>query len=328
MKLETSLKKKSQLCSKPRIYQRFDAKRDYIMHKGDCLGFLRSLPDSIVDLTITSPPYCIGKPYESSTTVAEFKANHAQVLPEILRVTKPGGSICWQVGYHVTSRSIVPLDYLIFDILRDMPDVKLRNRIIWTFGHGLHENERFTGRHETILWFTKGDNYYFDLDAVRIPQKYPGKKHYKGPKKGQYSGNPLGKNPSDVWDIPNVNANHREKTEHPCQFPVGLAQRLIKALCPPNGLVLDPFSGSGTTGAAAALSERRFWGVEIDSTYCDLARERMGQALAGTLPYREVDTPVMNPEGAGAVAKRPSHFKWQDKEQVAGYDCKIENIEI
>lgn len=311
-----------------RIYRQFDTGRDYVMYGGDCLKFLRGLPNESVNLTITSPPYCIGKSYESSTSAADFTATHAKVLPEILRITKAGGSICWQVGYHVAGRAIVPLDYLVYDIVKNMPDIKLRNRIIWTFGHGLHESERFTGRHETILWFTKGDDYHFNLDAVRIPQRYPGKKHYKGPKKGEYSGNPLGKNPSDVWDIPNVKSNHKEKTEHPCQFPVGLAQRLIKALCPPNGLVLDPYAGSGTTGAAAALEGRRFFGAEIDSAYCDLAKQRIRQALRGTLPFREVDIPVMIPADAGAVAKRPSHFVWQNP-IVEGTDgCQVETADF
>lgn len=297
---------------KRRIYQRYEAGRDYIVHRGDCLKFLKTLPTESVDLVVTSPPYCIGKPYESAKTITEFVDIHTKVLPEILRVTKDGGSICWQVGYHVTSKSVIPLDYLIFDLLRDVPNLKLRNRIIWTFGHGLHATERFTGRHETILWFTKGDNYFFDLDAVRVPQRYPGKKYYKGPKKGEYSGNPLGKNPSDVWDIPNVKANHKEKTEHPCQFPVGLVDRLIRAFCPRDGVVLDPFLGSGTTGATAVMAGRRFWGAELSSIYCEIAKERMLQAGAGTLPFREVNEPVMNPQDAGAVAKRPSHFKWVD----------------
>jgi adenine-specific DNA-methyltransferase len=88
--------------------------------------------------------------------------------------------------------------------------LKLRNRIVWTFGHGLHCQKRFSGRHETILWFTKSDDYKFKLDPVRVPSKYPFKKYFKGPNKGRISSNPLGKNPADVWDIPNVKANRAE----------------------------------------------------------------------------------------------------------------------
>jgi len=120
----------------------------------------------------------------------------------------------------------VPLD-IQFDPIFRKHGLSLRNRIIWHFGHGLHNKRRFSGRYEVILWYTKSDNYVFNLDDVRIPSKYPGKRHFKGPKTGQLSGNPKGKNPEDVWDIPNVKSNHVEKTEHPCQFPVGLVERLI-----------------------------------------------------------------------------------------------------
>lgn len=92
---------------------------------------------------------------------------------------------------------MIYFDYQIFKKQR----LKLRNRIVWHFGHGLHASKRFSGRYETILWFSKTDNYIFNLDSVRVPAKYPGKRHFKGPKKGQPSGNPLGKNPSDIWEI-------------------------------------------------------------------------------------------------------------------------------
>ena len=80
--------------------------------------------------------------------------------------------------------------------------MSMRNRIVWHFGHGLHASRRFSGRYEVIMWFTKSDDYTFNLDAVRVPQKYPQKKHFKGPRRGELSGNPLGKNPGDVWEIP------------------------------------------------------------------------------------------------------------------------------
>ena len=94
----------------------------------------------------------------------------------------------------------------------------MKNRIVWHFEHGLHLKHKFSGRYETILWFVKTDKYIFDLDKVRVPQKYPGKVGYKGKNKGKYSGNIKGKNPSDVWIIPNVKSFHKEKTIHPCQF--------------------------------------------------------------------------------------------------------------
>jgi adenine-specific DNA-methyltransferase len=286
----------------------WEDKTPTVVFNGDCMELLRSMPDSSVSLTITSPPYCMGKEYETSHSLDDFVAAHVRILPEIVRVTRSGGSICWQVGYHVEKNLCSPLDYLVFDIMRSHEEVNLRNRIIWSFGHGLHSTRRFSGRHETILWFTKGSGHYFDLDAVRVPQKYPGKRHYKGEHKGEFSGNPKGKNPSDVWEIPNVKANHVEKVGHPCQFPVGLAERLVRALCPKGETVFDPFMGSSSTGVAAILNDRRFLGVETNEKYSSLARERMLKAYAGTVPVRPANQPIHVPTGKEAVARRPEHF--------------------
>lgn len=276
-----------------------------MFRNADCMELLAQIPDNSVDLTITSPPYCMGKAYESSTSTEDFVEAHEAVLPEVVRVTKNGGSICWQVGYHVLDGVVTPLDFLVHRITDKFPEILLRNRIIWAFGHGLHGKRRFSGRHETIMWYTKGKDYTFDLDAVRIAQKYPGKTHYKGPNRGLPSSHPKGKNPSNVWELPNVKANHVEKTDHPCQFPVGLAQRLVLALSPIGGLVLDPFAGTGTTGCAALLENRRFVGSEIDSAFYDIGLERCRLAAAGNLLYRPHDRPLSQPNPTNKVARRP-----------------------
>src|SRR5262249_1015178 len=151
-----------------------------------------------------------GKEYDTSLSIQDFTADHERLAPLLLRALKPGASLCWQVGHHVQRGVVVPLDAVVYPIFSAQAELSLRNRLGWTFGHGVHANRRFSGRHETILWFTKGDRYKFNLDAVRIPQKYPGKRYYKGPNRGQWSGNPLGKNPSDVWEIPNVKSKHIE----------------------------------------------------------------------------------------------------------------------
>ena len=278
---------------------------------GNCEELLARIPDESVDLTITSPPYCIGKEYDRSKSVQDFIADHERILPEIARITKVGGSICWQVGYHVVNRVTYPLDYAVFSILSTLPGLTLRNRLIWTFGFGINHPNRFSGRHETILWFTKGSNYYFNLDAVRVPQKYPGKRKYKGSKRGEYSCNPKGKNPGDVWEIPNVKAGHIEKSGHPCQFPVALADRLVRALCPKSGVVLDPYSGSASTGVAAAVNECRFVGAEINRGYQEIARERLTTAYNGTARFRSADKPLYVGTPGLAVVRRPEHFAVQ-----------------
>lgn len=292
-----------------KIHKVWRCDHNFTLFPGDCADLLRSLPDESIDLVLSSPPYCIGKAYEDKTKAEDFIKDHESILPEIVRVTKTGGSICWQVGYHVSNGVVTPLDYIIYRILNEeCKNIHLRNRIVWTFGHGLHSADRFSGRHETLLWFTKGKTYNFNLDEVRVPQKYPGKRHYKGGLKGKPSGNPKGKNPTDVWDIPNVKANHVEKTEHPCQFPVALAQRVIKSLTKPNDLVLDPYAGSGSAGAAAALLKRKFVGAELEPKYYRIALSRLKSAIKDKLPFRPEDKPVYEPPQNTPLTTMPTEW--------------------
>lgn len=297
--------------NKPNI--NFDELKTFFIYPGDCMDLLKVIPDQSVDLILTSPPYCMGKAYENiKDDIETFKQQQQRIADDIYRILKFGGSLCWQVGYHVSNAEVIPLDFYVYDIFRnchkDEVPLILRNRIIWTFGHGLNSIKRFSGRHETILWFTKGDTYNFNLDCVRVPQKYPGKRAYKGLHKGELSGNPLGKNPSDIWDIPNVKANHIEKTEHPCQFPIAIPQRLIRALTNEGDIVLDPFMGVGSTGVACMLEKRKFIGSEIQEQYYEIANDRLSKAVNGELKYRE-DAPVFIPDERTSVAKLPEEFK-------------------
>ncbi len=145
------------------------------------------------------------------------------------------------------------------------------------------------------MWFTRTNDYTFNLDAVRVPPKYPNKKHFKGPKAGQLSCNPLGKNPTDVWDIPNVKANHVEKTEHPCQFPVELVERLVLSLTNEEDWVLDPFMGVGSAQIAALIHGRRTIGADIEPRYVRIAESRIRAAEAGTLRIRPMERTVYDP---------------------------------
>lgn len=297
-----------------KINEKFNVNNEITIFNGDCSNLLKEIPDEFCDLIITSPPYCMGKAYEDiHDDIETFKQQQSIIFEDIYRILKKGGSLCWQVGYHVNQSEVIPLDYYVYQIFGEgsnkyVNPLILRNRIIWTFGHGLNSAQRFSGRHETILWFTKGREYEFDLDCVRVPQKYPGKRSYKGKNKGNLSGNPLGKNPSDVWEIPNVKANHIEKTDHPCQFPVVIPQRLIRALTPANGVVLDPFMGVGTSGVAAVLETRKFIGAELQKNYFDNAKERIQNSIDGTIKIRE-DIPIKEPNTNTAVAKLPEEFR-------------------
>jgi len=282
-----------------RVLSRFSATAEAVVHPGSCLDLLEQIPNKTIQLVVTSPPYNIGKAYEKRLDLNSYVEQQAKVVSECVRVLSETGSICWQVGNYVDNGSIIPLDTLLYPVFREAGLV-LRNRIVWHFEHGLHCSRRFSGRYETINWFTRDTkDFLFNLDPVRVPQKYPGKKHFKGPKAGQYSGNPLGKNPGDVWDIPNVKSNHVEKTEHPCQFPVELVERLVLSMTNAGDWVLDPFLGAGTSIVAAVRHGRRGAGAETIERYVDLAKERIGAAMAGSLRVRPMGKPKYDPHTAG-----------------------------
>lgn len=284
--------------SKLLIASEYSASHQAVFYQGDCIEFMRKMPDEAVQLVVTSPPYNLGKKYEKRGNLDAYVAWQGKVIDECVRVLSPRGSICWQVGNYVSGGAIVPLDIALYPAFAKH-GLKLRNRIVWHFEHGLHCSRRLSGRYETILWFTKTDDYTFCLDPIRVPQKYPGKKYFKGPKVGQLSGNPLGKNPGDVWIFPNVKNNHVEKTIHPCQFPVELVERLLLSLTQPGDMVFDPFAGVGTSVAAAVRNKRRGCGAERMPEYVKIARERILQAMEGSLPVREMNTPVYDPQNAG-----------------------------
>jgi len=274
---------------------RFPQGNKAILACEDNLEFMRRLDDGSMQLIVTSPPYNIGKAYETRKSLDTYVAREARVISECVRLLGSRGSMCWQIGNHVSRRSeIVPLDILLYPKFQSHGLI-LRNRIVWHFEHGLHCKRRFSGRYETILWFTKSDEYTFNLDPVRVPSKYPSKKHFKGPRVGQLSCNPLGKNPGDIWIIPNVKSNHVEKTIHPCQFPVELIERLVLALTDPTDFVFDPYMGVGTTVIAAVKHDRVGYGCDIEPKYVEIAQERLDQLEAGVLRTRPMGKPVYDP---------------------------------
>ncbi len=303
-----------------KIAKQFDLKEKIVLFNGDCIDLMRQIPDKSIQLVVTSPPYNIGKEYEKKSNLDKYIELQARVIKECERVLTDEGSICWQVGNFIDNSSIIPLDIMLYPIFSDL-NLVMRNRIIWHFEHGLHCKKRFSGRYEIIIWLTrKTNNYIFKLDSVRVPQKYPAKKYFKGPKAGQYSCHPLGKNPGDIWDIPNVKNNHVEKTGHPCQFPVELIERLILSMTNENDRVLDPFLGTGTTIIAAILNNRRGIGAEIEKKYVEIAKQRIEKAIAGDLKTRPMNKPIYDPvlaknklEPTGYYNHRKSQLKLLEK---------------
>ena len=260
----------------------------------DNLSFMGKLADEKFKLIVTSPPYNIGKEYEGKISLDAYLSMQEQVVRECVRLLHPQGSICWQVGNYVENGEITPLDSILYPIFR-AHGLKLRNRIIWHFGHGLHCTRRLSGRYETINWWTKRDDYTWNLDPIRVPAKYPGKRHFKGPNVGKLSGNPKGKNPSDIWTFPNVKNNHPEKTVHPCQFPVELVERLVLSMTNENDAVFDPYMGVGSAIIAALMHERAAYGCEIVPEYVQVAWQRVAALEAGVLRTRPMAKPVYDP---------------------------------
>ena len=275
----------------------------YKLINDDRMKLLKNLKNNSVQLIVTSPPYNIGKSYEKKESLDIYLNEQEKTLKECYRILKKKGSLCWQVGSYFEKTELFPLDIYIYEICKKL-GFKMRNRIIWHFEHGLHSNKKFSGRYETILWFTKSNNYYFNFDHIRVPQKYPGKVGYTGKNKGKYTGNKRGKNPSDVWIFPNVKSNHREKTIHPCQFPIELAERLILSMSKTNDLVVDPYSGVGTTLVAALKNKRKTAGSEILKKYVNITKKRISLLKKGRLPYRKINTPIQMVGGNSKLYQR------------------------
>ena len=301
------------------IESRFHSSADIVLYHGDVAQFVSTIPDNTISLIITSPPYNLGKKYENQVSISKYLETQEEIISQLYRILRQDGSLCWQVGNYVENGEVYPLDILYYQIFKNL-GMYLRNRIIWYFGHGLHASKRFSGRYETLLWFSKSDHYVFNLDPVRIPSKYPGKRYYKGPNIGKLSGNPYGKNPSDVWEfiakewdealwnIPNVKSNHPEKTIHPCQYPIELVERCVLALTKKNDWVYDPYAGVGSALLAALIHGRKAAGSEKEQEYVKIARDRIRDYYNGTLKIRPVGRPVHEPTGKEKIVQFPQEW--------------------
>ncbi len=311
----------------PLIDPEFNQDAQLVLNCGDVNLFSKTIPDNSISLIVSSPPYNLGKDYEKRTSIEKYLESQELIIEQLYRILKDDGSICWQIGNYVEKGEVFPLDIFYYRIFKKY-NFFLRNRIIWHFGHGLHASKRFSGRYETILWFTKSKDYVFNLDAVRVPSKYPGKLHYKGKNKGKPSGNPKGKNPADlweiaidewakeVWEIPNVKSNHPEKTIHPCQYPVELVERCVLALTNENDWVFDPFAGVGSSLIAAIKHNRKAVGCDKETQYVEVAKERINSYFNGTLRTRPMAKPVYKPTGKEKVSQVPQEWGKLEPQQM------------
>ena len=307
------------------LHNQYFLNADIVLECNDSIEFAKKLQDKSIHLIITSPPYNIGKSYETRMSIQKYLDAQTKLIKELVRILHPKGSICWQVGNYVNNGEIYPLDIYYYDIFKNL-NLKLRNRIIWHFGPGLHASKRFSGRYETLLWFTKTDDYVFNLDDVRIPSKYPNKRHFKGDKRGELSGNPNGKNPSDfwellqeewntgIWEIPNVKSNHPEKTSHPCQFPVELVERCVLVFTNEKDIVLDPYAGVASSLLAALMHNRVAIGVDRCQEYIDIGNNRIELLISDELKTRPLGKPIYEPTGKERITQIP--VEWLRQESI------------
>jgi len=257
----------------------------------DVLDFLEGLPDAYCELALTSPPYNVSKPYLSSPGADSY--HHVfylgwllQVVSEMARVLKPGGVLFLQVGSTKDAQgNLLPIDIMVFQYLQAL-GLQFQSRIAWVVPHGLTPKRRLAERYETALVFSKGPIATFNPDPARTPQQNPGKRAYRGPRKGELSGHPFGAHPTNVWAIPNAGANRKDGVEgHPAQMPIELARRAIQVYSMPGDIVLDSFSGSGTTQAACIQTGRAFTGADL--YYEDIRNQRLAKIspdLVSALP--------------------------------------------
>ena len=236
------------------------------IHLGDSLEYMESLPEKSIDLIVSSPPYNLGKEYEKKIGLKDYLEDQRKFLLHCARLLKETGSIFWQVGAYSKDGMLHPLDIYFFPIFIDMGLLPI-NRIVWVRPHGLHAKNKFSCRHETVLWFAKSKKYKFDLSKIRVPQKYQNKKSWRGESKGKLSSNPSGKNPGDIWMFQNVKHNHEEQTLHPCQFPEDFLSRIVLSTTEENDVILDPFMGAGSLAVVARDNNRHFLGAEINKKY-------------------------------------------------------------
>lgn len=246
-----------------------------LVYNVDCLSAMRSLPGDAVDLTVTSPPTInIGTTYERPLPLDAYLDWSESWIGEVYRLTSERGAFWLNLGYlEVPERAkALPIPYLLWN----RSPFYMLQEVVWNYGAGVTTSRMFSPRNEKFLWYVKSkEQYTFNLDDVRDPNvKYPNQK-----KNGKLKCNPLGKNPSDAWQIPKVtsgtNRSSKERTPHPAQFPLALVDRIVRACSSPGDVVLDPFLGSGTTAIAALANNRPVVEFEILAEYCDLAATRI-----------------------------------------------------
>ena len=226
---------------------------------GDAATEMAKLKAESVDLIIADPPYNLGKNYGNNIDLkdsADYRSFTEGWLREAVRLLKPGGSLYCFMGVKFIAR--------LYLMLEEEFNLTPQGWITWHYTQGMGRKKGFSSRHEDILWFSKGEDARFNLDDVRVPQKYYRKRN-----------NMAGAKPGDVWQFSHVHYCAAERLPHPTQKPEALLERIVKASSNPGDVVLDPFLGSGTTVRVASVLGRAAAGIEINPDYIEMAQARL-----------------------------------------------------
>lgn len=232
---------------------------------GEAVAELRQLPESSVDLMVADPPYNLGKDYGNNHDLkawSDYAAFTRAWLTESVRLLKPTGSIYVFMGVRFISQ--------LFLIMETELGLNFNGWITWHYTQGMGRKTGFSPRHEDILYFTKSPTYTFNLDALRIPQKYYRERN-----------NMAGANPGDVWEFSHVHYSNPEREQHPTQKPEAILERIIKASSHERDGVLDPFVGSGTTCRVAKVLKRHWLGIDINPDYIAMSQHRIETVFEG-----------------------------------------------
>ena len=233
--------------------------------QGDALLELPNLESQTFDLIIADPPYNLGKDYGNNRDKKGFDdyMNFSRNwLSEAYRLLKPHGTIYVFMGFRFIA-------YL-YRILERELGMFFNSWIVWHYTQGIGKTKGFSPRHDDILIFTKSKDFVFNLDAVRVPQKYYRKRN-----------NMRGANPGDVWEFSHVHYCNANRQAHPTQKPEGLIERMVLASSNPEESVLDPFSGSGTTLRVCQQLQRMCTGIELNPNYVKMSQERLQVEFTG-----------------------------------------------
>jgi len=226
---------------------------------GDAISTMKDFPSNSFDLIVADPPYNLGKDYGNNKDLkarSEYEEFTKQWLAQAVRLMKPAASIYVFMGVRFISN--------LFTMMEDDFNLVFNGWITWHYTQGMGRKQGFSPRHEDILYFTKSDKFTFNLDDVRVPQKYFRQRN-----------NMNGANPGDVWQFSHVHYCSAEREKHPTQKPEGLLERIIRASSNENDLVIDPFVGSGTTCKVAKVLNRNWIGIDLNPEYVEMSRKRI-----------------------------------------------------